>query len=239
MLLRGMATALCWPGPAKVMMTTPILFDASYAEDVRLNDGTGVHLRLVRPDDKPLLVAGFARLSPESRYRRFFSVKKELSEAELTYLTECDGQRHLAIAATRLLPDGTEEGLGVARFVRVSDDPGAAEAAVAVIDEYQSRGLGTLLLLRLIAAARERGIERFRAIIMTDNAPVLALLRDSGAHVLQAGTDGDVGVEVFLPEVLAPDAAATQGRLSGAAQRLLAAIAAGRASVRQRVGLGG
>ena len=110
-------------------------FDADYAELARLRDGTPVQLRLVRASDKELVRKGFARLSPESRYLRFFAPKDHLTERELSYLTELDGEHHLAIGAERV-PTGADgpEGLGVARFIRLADDPAVAEAAVAVLD---------------------------------------------------------------------------------------------------------
>src|SRR5262245_19880796 len=113
---------------------------------------------MVRPDDKERLRRGFHRLSPEARYLRFFTPKVDLSEDELRYLTETAGVRHVAIGAVRAGDD--EEGLGVARFILLDDAPGTAEAAVAVLDEIQGQGLGTLLFLRLLAAARERGVSR-------------------------------------------------------------------------------
>src|SRR5207244_92171 len=107
---------------------------------------------------------GFAGLSAESRYRRFFSAKDRLSEAELRYLTEVDGVDHFALGA---LHDG--EGAGVARFVRLRDRPDTAEAAIVVVDERQGCGLGRLLLTRLTEAARERGITRFRSDVLARN----------------------------------------------------------------------
>lgn len=152
-------------------------FDADYREDVVLRDGSAVFLRLVRPSDKALLVRGLERLSKESRYMRFFTNKSRWSDAELAYLTELDQERHLAIGAGRLDADGNEEGIGVARFVVSPDDPALAEAAVALLDEVQNVGLGRLLFMRLIAAARERGVERFFAETLPDNFAMQRLWR--------------------------------------------------------------
>src|SRR5215813_10393760 len=143
----------------------PRRFDADYREKVVLKGGTEVVLRLVRPDDKPLFVAGFARLSPESRYFRFFTGKDHLTDAELRYLTELDGENHLAIGA--LGPDG--QGAGVARFIRLAQEPEVAELAVTVVDSMQRKGLGRILSERLMAAARERGVKRLRAEILAEN----------------------------------------------------------------------
>ena len=75
-------------------------FDASYREDWPLDGGALLLLRLIQPGDKALLASGFKRLSPESRYRRFFLNKRALTESELCYLTDCDGTNHFALVAT-------------------------------------------------------------------------------------------------------------------------------------------
>jgi GNAT superfamily N-acetyltransferase len=146
-------------------------------EQVRLRDGSHVLVRPVRPDDKPLFVAGFERLSSESRYLRFMGHKKALSVRDLEFFTELDHADHEAVGA---LDPFTGEGLAVARYMRYRDDPRAAEAAVVVIDEWQGKGLGSLLLDRLVARARAQGIERFCASLFTDNRAMLALFERIG-----------------------------------------------------------
>lgn len=152
------------------------IFDAAYSERAILRDGTAINLRLVRPGDKEIFLEAWERLSPESRYRRFLSPKPMLTDAELRYLTELDQVDHLAIGAA-VDRGGTTEGLGVARFVRVADRPDAADVAVTVVDDAQRKGLGRLLVSRLIAAARERGIERFVSDVLATNDPMRALIR--------------------------------------------------------------
>ena len=98
---------------------------------VTLRDGARVILRPIAPQDKPLLAASFERLSQESRYRRFFTTKKELSAAELDYLVDVDHSDHEAIIA---IDPASGEGLRVARYVRATDD---AEVAVTVADDWQ------------------------------------------------------------------------------------------------------
>ncbi|HVW28939.1 MAG TPA: GNAT family N-acetyltransferase [Polyangiaceae bacterium] len=211
----------------------PYHFDERYDERVRLEDGTLVHLRLIGPEDKALLLEGFARLSPASRYRRFFAAKRELSPQELRYFTEFDGMNHLAIGAIRVRSDRSEEGLGVARFVRLPDDPKVAEAAVVVVDDYQNKGLGHLLLLRLVAAARERGVERFRATTLADNPAARALMADLGAEPQTSNGDDTLSVDVALPE--ASPATAEMPPSSGL-YRLFRAVARGIADVIQTHG---
>lgn len=171
-------------------------FGPEYREVVTLRDGTSCVLRPIRPDDKELLHRGFHRLSPESRYRRFFAVKNELSERELRYLTEVDGLRHVALGAVTL--DGSD-GLGVARFIHLEGEPGIAEAAIAVADEAQGKGLGSLLFQRLVAAARERGVVRFRCDMLCSNQGMAELVRalapDASVHV----SAGVSSMEFALP----------------------------------------
>jgi len=159
-----------------------------------LGDGTRIVLRHIRPDDAAELARDFERLSPESRYRRFFGGVTHLSEAALRYLTDVDGKDHVAIVATCESPDlKTETGLGVARFVRVHDEPTVAEAAVTVVDDMQRKGLGRLLAATLAIAAHERGIRTFRAEVLADNEPMVTLLHEVGARALAT----DAGVVTF------------------------------------------
>jgi GNAT superfamily N-acetyltransferase len=176
-------------------------FDERYRETAALRDGSGVTLRLVRPDDKELLRRGFDRLSSRSRYRRFLAAKTRLTDAELAYLTEVDGHDHFAIGAVAEGADGREEGVAIARFIRSQSDPRAAEVAVAVVDDWQGKGLGTLLLLRLVAAARERGIERFAGQVLASNQAVRDVLAQLPAGVHAVASGGELAVEVDLPEV--------------------------------------
>src|SRR4051812_18947735 len=117
-----------------------------------------VVIRPLEPSDRDELAAGFRRLSPESRYRRFFAPVPELSRRQLDYLTNVDQHDHVALVA---VDDATGAGVGVARFVRTG--PGVAEPAVVVADDYQHQGVGAALLDRLVERAREEGVTRFVA----------------------------------------------------------------------------
>ncbi len=155
-------------------------FDEEYREEIELATGRKVTLRaFVRPSDelRGLLLEGFDRLSDASRELRFFSGKPRLTSAEVDYLTDLDGDRHLAIGALEEGADGPR-GLGVARYVRLDGHGAIAEPAVTVVDEAQGLGLGTILLDRLVRAAQERGVERFRAEFLSRNARVQNLLLD-------------------------------------------------------------
>jgi ribosomal protein S18 acetylase RimI-like enzyme len=136
-----------------------------------------VLLRPIEADDKQLLAVAFARMSESSRYRRFFALSPALTPPVLAFLTEVDQREHVAIIAIE--PD-TGDALGVARFVRLQDDRHAAEAAVAVIDEWHGRGLGTALLTELTGRAREEGLTHFTAIVKAENAGALRLFTTLG-----------------------------------------------------------
>jgi acetyltransferase len=139
-----------------------------------LSDNSIVFIREIRPSDKGMLERGHAALSDESRQKRFHGPKPSLSAAELRYLTEVDGHDHRALVA---LPAGDDETIvAVARYIRLKDDPRAAEAAIAVCDGLQGKGLGSLLARRITDDARDHGIERITASIASDNRPALALM---------------------------------------------------------------
>ncbi|HET9626010.1 MAG TPA: GNAT family N-acetyltransferase [Kofleriaceae bacterium] len=191
-------------------MTAPRFFSLDYLEHAVLQDGTAVQVRLIRPDDKDILRAGFERLSPASRYARFLAAKQALSDDELTYLCEVDHENHVAIGAVLEPPPAPADasapapppvGLAIARFIRLADPANTAEAAIAVADEAQHRGLGRLLFMRLVAAAAERGIERFRCEVLGSNAGMAGLLAQiSPERSVEVG-GGMMSIEIALPNV--------------------------------------
>ncbi len=175
-------------------------YTADYQEEVTLADGLRLRLRLVRPSDKLLLERGFQRLSPTSRYRRFLTGRDRLSAAELRYLTECDGIDHVGIGAVACPDgDGEEEGVGIARFIRNRERPETAEAAVAVIDEYQRRGIGHLLLSRLIEAARERGIKSFSCDVLASNQAMRSMIVEAASGVVICTGEGQEVLTLEVP----------------------------------------
>lgn len=181
-------------------------FGPDWVEELVLRDGTRVRLRIVRATDKERLVAGLARLSPQSRYLRFFTDKQRLSDAELQYLTELDGEHHFAIGASRVEEGGDEgEGLGIGRFVTLPDEPTVAEPALAVVDHAQGLGLGRVLLLRLVAAAAERGVKVFRCDFLAINRGMQALLEDVSPDVCFRSDGPVVTAEFRLPNVPADE----------------------------------
>jgi RimJ/RimL family protein N-acetyltransferase len=149
---------------------------------VALRDGTRVLLRPVVPDDKQALRDGFARMSPASRYQRFMSPIDDLTDEMLAYLTEIDYVNHFAWVAL-LVDEPAGVGVGVARYVRLRDEPDVAEAAVTVVDEWQGRGLGTILVDALGAVALQNGIRTIRGYVLEENRRMRDVLEAAGARI--------------------------------------------------------
>ena len=167
-----------------------------------LSDGARIRVRQGHRSDRDLLLRGFERLSPESRYRRFLVPMPELSDEAVRYLTEIDHHDHEAIVA---LDEDTGEGIGVARYVRHPDRRDAAELAVTVIDDWQGRGVGTLLVEVLSARAREEGVSNFTALMLAHNDEMMSMLRHLGPARIVDQEVGTVEIEMPIPKVgLAP-----------------------------------
>ena len=191
------------------------------AEKVRLRDGSEVRIRPVVPADRHLFVEGFERFGAESRQARFLGLKKKLTESDLDFLTQVDHADHEAIGAVDV---ETGAGVGVARMMRDPQCPGVcSEAAVAVVDEWQGRGLGGVLLARLVARARELGVERYLAVLRTDNRAMLTLFQRTGDLHVRDREGGVTTIEVKLP-VDGPDGALGAALRSAAAGRIEALI---------------
>lgn len=175
------AVLLGLPGTSERLRRTAAGRLATNAEPVEvvLRDGTPVWLRPVLPTDWPLMRDALEHVSPEFFRQRFFSGGRP-PDSMLHYLVDIDYSNHFAWAAFVVGPDG-EEAIGSARYICRRDDPGSAEIALGVIDEYQGRGLGVLLLGALATAAPAIGVERFFALTNTDNAPMRGLLSRFGA----------------------------------------------------------
>lgn len=189
--------------------------------EIELRDQSWAAIRPIRPDDKEALLAGFERLSDDSRYKRFLTPMETLTRSQLAYLTEVDHRDHEALIAYEM---ATSDAIGVGRYVREAGTD-EAEAAVTVADSWQGLGLGTALTRILAGRAVEEGISRFTALLLADNAEMIGLLEGVG-HVHVTDREGET-LQVVVP--LAPDlvqdpalrsvlraVAATDGRLASA-----------------------
>jgi RimJ/RimL family protein N-acetyltransferase len=148
----------------------------------RLPDGASILVRPIRPDDKRMLEDGLRHLSDESVQRRFLTLKRSFSRSELQYLTEVNGRDHVALVA-EYPGEPVRRLIAVARFVRLADDPTAAEVAIVVADDWHRRGVGTELAEQLAAEARRSGIRRFTATMASDNVAAQRLMRRLTDHL--------------------------------------------------------
>lgn len=158
-------------------MTPTRVFDEGYCEDLTLPDGGVMRLRLTRREDRAEILQAFDALSVETRVQRWFYPKMKLSDAELDELVSPTDDDHGAISAVELGPDGAELApIGIARFVRNSEDPEAAEIAITIVDAWQGLGIGRILLHRLLAMVSERGIPFVEGRLQADNRAMRHLL---------------------------------------------------------------
>src|SRR5579875_400070 len=185
---------------------------AEYSALGLLSDGSSIQIRAIRPDDRARLVDHFKHLSPESVYFRFLGVKRTLTEADLDRFTRLDYATSFALVAVRY-SQAQERILGVGRYVAAAQAGGgaakSAEVAFAVADEYQGRGIGTLLLEHLGRIAFANGIERLNAMVLGSNTRMLEVFARSGYTVRQTIENGLVHVsfrcaesEAFLSQSL-------------------------------------
>ena len=193
-----------------------------YAAESIMRDGGSIHIRAMRPDDKQRLLDHFSRLSAQSVYFRFFRAKKRLTDEELVQFTEVDFGRNAALVAT--LGQGEEERIiGVGRYAAVDSDATRAEIAFAVADDYQGRGVGTLLLEHMAPIARAHGITEFEADVLGENNRMLEVFAQSGFVVKRSIEDGVFHV-TFPTEQTEQVIEASLARERGAAAQSLRAI---------------
>ncbi len=165
---------------------SPAGYQHDLERDVAGDGGLHYRLRPIRPDDAPRLVAFHRQLSPHSVYMRFFTFHPTLSDAEVARFTNVDYVDRLALVVT--LGDGL---VAVGRFDRGPEET-EAEVAFVVADELQHHGIGTLLLDELARAARERGVETFRAETLAENSAMLDVFRHAGFPVTSSIEYGTV-----------------------------------------------
>jgi GNAT superfamily N-acetyltransferase len=167
---------------------------------IELKDRTRVHVRPIAPEDEPLLHEAVAAMSERTVYFRFFSPIKRMSDALAHRLAVVDYNDRFALVATTHRPAARERIVGVARYDRAAKTE-MAEVAVAVIDEFQRRGLGSVLLAELARVARTHGIRTFQLIVLPENQEMLGLLRKMG-WIHQAKLVGGVyEISFELPEL--------------------------------------
>jgi len=160
------------------------MFDSrSYHATETLNDGRKVEIRAQQPGDREGLRAAVRRASTKTLYHRFFAVKREFSERKARFFLDIDFVRHVALVAVTN-EDGQPAIIGGCRYVVI--EPGRAEVAFSVIDDYQGKGLGTALMRHLTAIAREAGMSELVADVLADNTPMLKVFKRSGLAMTES-----------------------------------------------------
>jgi acetyltransferase len=157
--------------------------------------GEALTLRPVRPEDEPAHRRFVEQLSPDDLRFRFFNARRELAHSELARLTQIDYAREMAFIAVRPGADGTSETLGVARAA-VDPDNLEAEFAVVVRSDLQGRGLGRLLMDKLIAYQAAQGTQRLVGLVLRDNVAMRAFMQRLGFEA--EGGDSDAA-RLVLP----------------------------------------
>lgn len=164
-----------------------------------LKDGTLVTIRAIRRDDSGRILEAFTNLERESIFTRFFSYKKELTQADLEQLTDVDFDRVVALVVTTKMGDG-ETVIAGGRYV-TNDAPRprrSAEVAFTTEEDYQRRGIARLILRHLVRIARENGVSLLEADVLAGNQPMLTVFRRSGLPMKQRSDGGVMHVTLSL-----------------------------------------
>ena len=168
---------------------------AKHSAVEELRNGRRVEIRALRPDDRADLVSAVGRTSAESLFRRFFAVGRVFTEQEVAFFLNIDFIDHVALVAV------VEEGgrpmiVGGGRYIVV--EPGKAEVAFAVVDQYQGQGIGAALMRHLAAIARSAGLHELIAEVLPDNTPMLKVFEKSGFGVSTKREPGVLHVTLRL-----------------------------------------
>lgn len=176
-----------------------------FSATVTLPDGTGLHVRPIRPEDEPRLARFHAGLSDRTVYQRYFRpipLAQRVRHARLSRLCFADFRTEIPLVVVRGADRPDEEILAVGRLHR---DPGRPEAefALVVADAWQRRGVGDQLLARLEEAARAAGCTRLTGTLLAENLPMQRLCHRRG-FTLHPGSGGEVTAERTLAPAAPP-----------------------------------
>jgi RimJ/RimL family protein N-acetyltransferase len=160
-----------------------------------LKDGSRVTIRAIRPDDRARFLQAFRLLERDSIYTRFFSQRNDVSDAELDRAINVDFEREIALVVTIEAATG-EAIIASGRYVATAAR--SAEVAFVVEEDYQGRGIASRLLAHLAAIARDRGITRFEADVLSQNAAMLAVFKRCGFAMRQTREGGVIHLTLAL-----------------------------------------
>jgi GNAT superfamily N-acetyltransferase len=166
--------------PSGQSETPTVLDPPNYSAVEKLRDGRRVDIRAFRPSDQADLVSAVGRTSAQSLYRRFFTVKRRFSEREMNFFLNVDFVNHVALVAV-VDEGGRPTIVAGGRYVVV--EPGKAEVAFVVIDQYQGQGLGAALMRHLATIARAAGLRELIAEVLEENKPMLKVFEKCGLRM--------------------------------------------------------
>ena len=164
-----------------------------------LKDGTAITIRAIRRDDSGRVLEAFTNLDPESIYTRFFSPKRGLTDLELKQFTDVDFDRVVALVVTTRT-EGSQTLIAGGRYVSDDAQPSvrSAEVAFTTEEDYRGRGIASLILGHLVRIARQMGVSRFEAYVLTGNQSMLSVFRRSGLPMQLRYEGGIVHVTLSL-----------------------------------------
>jgi RimJ/RimL family protein N-acetyltransferase len=153
-----------------------------YIHKTTLKNGTMVFVRFLKQSDKEYIEKGYKELSYKSQYFRFISPPRSLSDKYLKYLTDIDNKNHVAMIAFAIEKQ-SKHAIGVARYIRLIDNPGSAEYAITVTDSFQNQGLGTILFNLLIEHAKRNNISNLIGYILSENYAMLKIVKHHNINI--------------------------------------------------------
>jgi RimJ/RimL family protein N-acetyltransferase len=148
-----------------------------YSERQQLRDGTSLEVRALKPEDEAGMLAAIERTGVQSLQRRFFVMKREFSEKERNFFMKVDFINHVALVAVAQ-EDGRPTIIGGGRYIVF--EPQRAEMAFVVVDAWQGRGIGSILMHHLIKIAGETGLKELIAEVLPENTAMLKVFGKFG-----------------------------------------------------------
>lgn len=149
----------------------------NYAARELLRDGSQIDIRALRPEDEADMLAAVGKTSVQSLQRRFFVMKRHFSKKELAFFMDVDFKDHVAIVALAE-EAGRKVIVGGGRYIVF--EPGRAEMAFVVIDSWQGRGVGSILMRHLIKFASDAGLHELTAEVLPENTAMIRVFGKFG-----------------------------------------------------------
>jgi GNAT superfamily N-acetyltransferase len=160
-----------------------------------LRNGRKIEIRALRPEDRDDFVAAVSRVGTQSLYRRFFAVRRHFTEDETSFYLNVDFRNHVALVAIAG-ENGRPAIVAGGRYIVVQ--PGQAEVAFTVLDQYQGQGIGPLLLRHLVAIAKDARLKELIADVLPENGAMLKVFRTSGLPCAEKREASSINVKLKL-----------------------------------------